>query len=163
MRKRSAVGTRPDALQVEIAWRVRAASSAAGLLRRVARHVARGEGFQAGILSVAVVGRRAMATLHERHSGVAGATDVLTFDLGTDKKRHWIEGEIVVCRDVAVREARARSAAPIRELALYVAHGVLHLAGHDDHVPAGYIRMHRAENRYLSQVSLGSVFGTIID
>ncbi|MEP0847258.1 MAG: rRNA maturation RNase YbeY [Phycisphaerae bacterium] len=150
-------------LTIEVDWRVRGDSSVAAVLRRAARHAAASERFRSGELAIVVVGRRAMARLHERHRGQRSATDVLTFDLGTDRRRRLIEGDIVVCADVAARRARggagARSRRALRaELALYVVHGVLHLAGYDDHDPAGFRRMHAREDALLAELGLGRVF-----
>jgi len=135
------------------------------LLLRAARHAAAAEGFRAGCLSIAVVGTRRMATLHERFLGVAGPTDVITFDFDTDRTQGWLEGEIVVCADVAARAAagqvgaaRLTHKAVHRELALYVVHGILHLAGYDDRDPDDYARMHAREDQLLSECGVGAVF-----
>lgn len=86
--------------------------------------------------------------------------------------RRTLDGEIVTCADVAwsAADAQRRQAGSRRsggtsvarraalELALYVAHGVLHLAGHDDRTPRGFRRMHERENRLLAQLGLGRVF-----
>lgn len=146
------------ALAIDVDWRVRRDPAAAALLRRAARHAALAEGFQTGRLSIVVVGRRAMSQLHERHRGQRGPTDVLTFDLGADRRRRLVEGDIVVCGDVAARRTGRRGRAFRAELALYVVHGVLHLAGYDDHDPAGFRRMHAREDALLVELGLGRVF-----
>lgn len=150
-----------NTLTIEITWRPRNSWQALRLLERVARHACQAEGFNAGMLSVAVVGARAMATLHQQYAGIAGPTDVLTFDLGSDHAANRIDAEIVVCTDVAQRNAAKRSAtlATARaELALYVVHGVLHLAGYTDKTDPGYTQMHAREDALLAQLGLGPVF-----
>ncbi len=149
-----------------MAWRVARLPDAGKLLARAARHAARAERFTHGELSIAVVGARRMSRLHERHAGRRGATDVLTFDLGTDRQRGVLDAEIVVCADVARRRAPARPAsrrapsprAVQAELALYVVHGLLHLAGYDDHAPRGFAAMHAREDALLSELGLGALF-----
>lgn len=153
----------PRGLAIDVDWRVRREPSSAALLRRAARHAALAERFRSGELAIVVVGRRAMTRLHERHRGQRGPTDVLTFDLGTDRRRRLIEGDIVVCADVAARRAARKSGmralrALRAELALYVVHGVLHLAGYDDHDPAGFRRLHAREDALLVELGLGRVF-----
>jgi len=59
-------------------------------------------------------------------------------------------GEVVVSVEKAIAEARRRRIAPEREVALYTAHGVLHLLGYGDHTPAERRRMRRAERRALA-------------
>ncbi len=156
-------------LEITITWNLRRNWHAQPLLQRVATHIARAEGFTAGSLSIAVVGARAMSTLHERFMNIAGPTDVMTFDLDTDRAAGMLEAEIVVCADVAQRAARRRRnktgaqcgpsmAAARAELALYVTHGILHLAGYDDHDPADFARMHAREDELLTALGLGRVF-----
>ena len=131
------------------------------LLRRVARHVAAAEGFHRGRLSVAVVGARRMASLHRRYMGLNAPTDVLAFDLGCDRRQGRLDGEIILCADIARREAARRGgtrAAARAELALYLVHGLLHLAGYDDHRRADYERMHAREDELLGRLGLGPVF-----
>jgi probable rRNA maturation factor len=147
-------------VRVDVRFTLRSSLGARALLERCARHAALAEGLTRGSLSIAVVGARRMARLHERYAGVPGATDVLTFDLGTDRRGGWIEGEIVVCADVAraamPRTAlRSATAAALRsELALYVVHGVLHLAGWSDASARDFAHMHARERVLLAQLGL---------
>jgi probable rRNA maturation factor len=150
-----------ESFDTEVHWQPRNSWRAVPLLHRVAAHALRAEGFTTGRLSVAVVGATAMATLHQRFLGQPGPTDVLSFDLGTDRRRGHVEGEVIVCADVARRRAarRSRSLQAARaELALYVVHGILHLAGYDDKTAAGFRGMHAREDQILSGLGLGSVF-----
>lgn len=159
---------RAAALSVEIAWRLRASWGCEALLARVARTVALAEGLSRGTISIGVVGQRAMARLHEQFLGVSGPTDVITFDLrdpDATANHHdgaaasHVLGEIVVCADVARRQAAAPTRrAQVAELALYVTHGVLHLAGYDDHTPSAFARMHAREDELLNKLGLGRVF-----
>jgi probable rRNA maturation factor len=145
-------------LTVAALTRLRRCDTHLPLLRRVALAAARAEGFRRGELSIAVVGRAAMRTLHRRFMDDDSPTDVLTFDLGTDARAGALAGEIVVCADVAAAEARRRQLAFAHETALYVVHGVLHLAGYDDHAPAAFRRMHAREDELLRCAGLGAVF-----
>jgi probable rRNA maturation factor len=161
-----------DKLQIDINWRPRTDWHAVPLLRRVARFVAQAEGFRAGTLSISVVGRRAMTTLHSRSLGLAEPTDVLSVDYGTNRRCAILDGEIVLCADVALQRVRAMAKAhrrkpllarsllkPARaELALYLTHGLLHLAGYDDHTAREFERMHRREDELLSALGLGPLF-----
>jgi len=153
---------RASTLTVSITSRLRTTPRA--FLQRLpgaARAALTAEGFRTGELSLALVGDAAMRRLHREYMNVDSTTDVLTFDLGTDRKARRIEGEIVVCAAVARRAAGGKRAAPRRvlaELALYVVHGVLHLAGYDDHDEANYARMHAREDEILSTLGYGRVF-----
>jgi len=98
---------------------------------------------------VALVDDTTIAELHQRFLGIEGPTDVLSFP----------GGEIVVSADTARREAAARGIPALAELVLYVVHGALHLAGHDDRRPKARAKMRAAERRVLAQLGFGDVFG----
>jgi len=98
---------------------------------------------------VALVTDETIAELHERFLEKPGPTDVLSFP----------HGEIVVSGDTALREAQRRDIDPVHELMLYVVHGALHLAGHDDRTERQEKEMRAAERRVLHQLGLGDVFG----
>lgn len=113
-----------------------------------------------GEARVRIVGDAEMAPAHARHTGVAGTTDVLTFDLrddpasgGTD-----LDVDIMVCVDEASRRAAEFGHTPERELLLYIVHGVLHCLGHDDHDDASFERMHAAEDQLLERIGVGRTF-----
>lgn len=109
-------------------------------------------------LNLAVVDDARMSQLHEQYLGIAGTTDVLTFDL-RDEPNGPVEGDIVVCMDEAGRQAVHRGHDTRLELLLYAVHGLLHLMGEDDHAPADYEKMHRREDELLTLAGLGAVFG----
>jgi len=83
-------------------------------------------------------------------------TDVLAFDLSSDGSSYRrgrgrvkvIDGEIIISATTAVRNARTFKTTPVGEIRLYVIHGILHLLGYDDHVPAD-IKMMRAQEAKL--------------
>jgi probable rRNA maturation factor len=109
-------------------------------------------------LSVALVGDRRMARLHERFMGLPGPTDVLTFPLEQDGRGRVTAGDVVVCVPEARRQAKAHGVSVERELLLYALHGMLHLCGYDDRTDAAFAAMHRTEDRILSQLGVGPVF-----
>jgi probable rRNA maturation factor len=111
-----------------------------------------------GELRLRVVHDPVMTDLHQRHTNVPGTTDVLTFDL-RPMGLGPVDADIVVCLDEARRQALTRGHAPERELLLYAVHGLLHCLGHDDHDDDAYQHMHAAEDRLLTALGVGPVFG----
>jgi probable rRNA maturation factor len=99
-----------------------------------------------------------MASLHKKFMGVAGPTDVLTFELERGARGAVTAGEVVVCVSYARREARRRGVELHHELLLYALHGILHLSGFDDRAPAGHRRIHEEEDRILRLIGIGPVF-----
>jgi len=101
-------------------------------------------------VAVVFVSDAELARLHRVTLGDPSLTDVLAFDLGRGEAGP--AGELYVSVERARAEARARGIAPEGELALYVAHGCLHLCGHDDRRPAARARMRAAERAVLSRL-----------
>lgn len=154
---RRAAPARNAGVRVAIVCEDDSLAEVAPLLRRVAKFALAAEGLHRGEVSIAVVRGRRMARLHAEYSGVPGPTDVLTFDLGSQPEAGIVNGEIVVCSDVARRNARS-SAGLHAELALYVTHGTLHLAGYDDAKVSDFRRMHAREDELLRRLGIGPVF-----
>ena len=85
--------------------------------------------------------------MHRAIMGIAGATDVITqaYD-AIPPEAPGLYGELFVNTDQALRAApKRRGWNPAKELLLYIAHGMDHLSGADDHDPADYARMRRRE------------------
>jgi probable rRNA maturation factor len=99
-----------------------------------------------GELSVALLTDAALAGLHGRYLADPSKTDVITF---AGNPVHGQAGEICVSVDAARRQAGRAAARLSREIALYVVHGWLHLAGYDDLRPEAKRAMRRAERRAL--------------
>jgi probable rRNA maturation factor len=103
-----------------------------------------------GELSVVFLTDAALARLHAEFLDDPTTTDVITFEgdpaLGT-------AGEICVSADTAAAYARTHGRDFSAELTLYLVHGWLHLAGHDDLVPAKKRAMRRAEARAMRFVT----------
>ena len=132
----------------------RQASSHSVTSRQIIRAVqAALDGRPARSISVAIVDDASMAALHERYLGDDRPTDVLAFDLREDPAAGAIDGEIVVSAETAARAATRLKVDAGEELLRYAIHGTLHLAGFNDHTPAGRRRMRAEENRILASFS----------
>jgi len=86
-----------------------------------------------------LISDRRMALLHRKFLGQSGPTDVMTFQ----------HGEIFISVDTARRHARAFENSLLRELKLYIVHGLLHLHGFDDQTPSQARKMKAAQERIL--------------
>ncbi|MEK7865529.1 MAG: rRNA maturation RNase YbeY [Planctomycetota bacterium] len=89
--------------------------------------------------------------VNRRFLGRRGVTDVIAFPLaeGVAPPGTPLLGEVVVCVERAISEARRRRLPLDREIVLYAIHGVLHLLGYDDHAAADIRRMRAAESEAL--------------
>ena len=93
-------------------------------------------------LSILLVGEVAMAALHEHYMDEPGSTDVLSFPMdelraGTadEPSPEGILGDIVICPEVAKRQAQTAGHTTEVEMRLLLTHGILHLLGHDHAEP----------------------------
>ena len=118
----------------------------------------------AGEARVRITDDAHMAAVHERHTGVAGTTDVLTFDLRTTNtptgEPGMLDADILICWDEAVRQSRERGHPAEHEALLYIVHGCLHCLGYDDRTDDGFRRMHDTEDRILTAAGVGALFGS---
>ena len=93
-------------------------------------------------ISIVCVGTQRMRSVNKKYLGHDYVTDVITFDLEGS-------GEILICPQVASRNAKIYGTSLQREILLYVVHGLLHLAGYDDHSPKDIRRMRAKEKQLL--------------
>jgi probable rRNA maturation factor len=112
-------------------------------------------------LGVNLVGAREMALVNETFLQHEGATDVITFDHNENSNKRLartlappnIHGELFICVDVAIAQAKEFNSSWQAEVMRYVVHGVLHLLGYDDLQPALRRWMKREENRLVRILS----------
>lgn len=120
------------------------------LTRAVATLDAHAEKFRGGCppgeLSLVFLTDAALAQLHADFLADPTTTDVITFE---GQPTLGVAGEICVSADTAAAFARQHRRDFATELALYVVHGWLHLAGYDDLQPAKKRVMRRAEARAM--------------
>ena len=94
--------------------------------------------------------------MHRAIMGVEGATDVITqaYD-AIPPEDPGLFGELFVNVDQARRAApNRRNWSVAREVLLYIAHGMDHLSGADDHSPRDYNTMRRRELGWLKCLKL---------
>lgn len=108
-------------------------------------------------LGITLVGPVEMARVNWQFLQHEGSTDVITFDHTENQisrrksstPRRNISGELFICMEDAVAQARSFRTTWPAELVRYIVHGVLHLLGHDDHGTVPRRRMKREENRLV--------------
>ncbi|MBM3997987.1 MAG: rRNA maturation RNase YbeY [Planctomycetes bacterium] len=134
-------------------------------IRRLVERIVTDAGYRDAEISIAIVDDARMRALNAEYLGHDYSTDVLSFRLDSEAGGRAanagarLEGELIVCRDTARRGAAACGWDAADELLLYIAHGTLHLIGHDDATDSGRLAMRRAETEYLGRIDarLGEV------
>ena len=107
-------------------------------------------------LTFYLVGAKKMAGINEGHMHHEGPTDVITFDYCEHAIRNTqnaLVGEVFICPDVAVTQAREFRTTWQSEIVRYIVHSLLHLCGHDDLKPAARREMKRHENRLVRKLA----------
>jgi probable rRNA maturation factor len=117
-------------------------------------------------LSVLLVDEATMADLHDRWLGEPGPTDVLAFPMdelqtpppGGSQAEHNSDeeagqallGDVVLCPQVAIEQARQGNHSVQDELDLLCTHGILHLLGYDHAEPDEHATMFGLQDRLLA-------------
>lgn len=126
----------------------------------VARHVLGEMGVNPmAELSVLLVDVDYMTELNHRWMGGDGPTDVLAFPMDESSVDHGpsegatgepaLLGDIVLCPEIAAKQAATAGHSPADELHLLTVHGVLHLLGYDHAEPEEEREMFALQARLL--------------
>ena len=125
-----------------------------------------------GGVCVSFLSPAGIARVNEDFLGHHGATDVISFDYRSGEADPGFaepdcfeveDGdaapsvELIVCPAVAYEQAVKRGLPYAEEVALYVAHGLLHAAGYDDLNPKAKRVMRRAEKRVMKGLREGGL------
>jgi probable rRNA maturation factor len=143
-------------MSVVIANRQRTKKINARLLRKIAQALLAELEIEDAELGINLVGAKEMAELNWKFLRHEGSTDVITFDHADGAHgaaRPALHGELFICIDDAVLQAKQFKADWQSEIVRYIVHGVLHLLGHDDHRVAARKKMKREENRLLRRLA----------
>ena len=130
----------------------------AAALRRWAA-LALGRRARGSELALLIVGAARSRALNRRYRGRDYPTNVLSFPAAAQPAAASVMlGDIVICPEVLLREARAQHKAPRAHwMHLYV-HGVLHLIGHDHEQRAQARRMEQREVRVLRALGVANPY-----
>lgn len=94
------------------------------------------------VVEISIISDPAIAAVHADFMNDPAPTDVITFH----------HGEILISADTARAKAEELGQPLLRELLLYVIHGLLHLNGHEDQERDARQRMHEIQERILQEV-----------
>jgi probable rRNA maturation factor len=107
-------------------------------------------------LSVILVDEAAMEQLHVQWMDEPGPTDVLSFPMdelrpGSDEEESpaGLLGDVVLCPQVAAKQAETAGHTTQEELLLLTTHGILHLLGYDHAEPDEEKEMFALQRRLL--------------
>ena len=96
-------------------------------------------------ISILLISDRRMSSLHRRFLNKTGSTDVITFD----------HGEIFISVETAREHACQFRTSTLREIQLYIVHGLLHLNGFEDRSKTGAQKMEETQHKILAVAKVG--------
>lgn len=124
-------------------------------VRAVVEAVCAGEGARIASLGVVLGDHDLVHDLNREWLGHDYETDVVSFVLDEEAPaRGEVDGEVYVDLDTAAERAPEFRVTMEHEALRYVAHGVLHLVGHDDATEAERAAMRALEDRYLAEAGV---------
>jgi probable rRNA maturation factor len=102
-------------------------------VRRLANLMLAELGLEQAELSVLLTGDELMAELNGSYRGKRRPTDVLAFAMDESAPRSGprMLGDVVISLETAGRQAKRARHSLVREVTILLAHGLLHLVGHD--------------------------------
>lgn len=129
-------------------------------IRRAVVLAASDQGCRCGQIGLRLCSDASIHEINRTHLGHDYPTDVISF--GYELAPPSVEGELIVSGDTAIQKAGELVAATSGqwtvedELLLYIIHGVLHIAGMDDHDAADREAMRQAEQRVLDRLGVAA-------
>ncbi len=129
---------------------------ASRMARRMAKRFLSFLGLDNIELSIVITSDSRIRVLNHQWRGKNEATDVLSFPAGQEEGfgATRLLGDIVISLDTARKQAHFQKVSVEQELARYLAHGLLHLLGHDHHQPQQTTIMASLEEQLLGEVGL---------
>lgn len=132
-------------------------ADADGLIRRVIETALDGEGVRGGVC-VLITDAEEIQTLNRTYRNIDRVTDVLTFPAWEGDAilcpPDGYLGDIAICYERAVSQAKDYGHSLERELAFLAVHGALHLLGYDHMEPADERKMLQKQEEILTTMGL---------
>lgn len=167
--RRETKPSEPPGLSLAVQYAVQADELPRWRLRRWAKQAVTGvacarveaglETFSAVTLTIRLVDANEGRQLNRDFRGKDYATNVLTFEYGTDPDGN-ASGDIVLCLPVLLREATEQNKTLLAHAAHLTVHGVLHALGYDHIEPNEAQRMESLEIAVLHKMRLANPYLT---
>lgn len=109
-------------------------------------------------LPVILLDDEEITAINEQYLNHEGPTDVISFDYvedfdeDIDDDDEFTIGELYISLETAERQGKEFGKSLNDELLLYIAHGILHICGFDDHCDEDIAEMRKAEANTLAEL-----------
>jgi len=125
-----------------------------GRIRTLCEQILDESGIKSGRINVVLVNSDTIQQFNRDFLKHDYPTDTISFPAEYRQSDGHLEGEVLVCTEIAKERAEEFSWAAESELLLYVVHGVLHLIGFDDSTPEQQAVMQEKERSYLATLGI---------
>ncbi len=123
-------------------------------IKALAQTVISSENWETDEVTIHFVETQRIIDLHQEFFNDPTTTDCISFPMDEKGAQGYhVLGEIFVCPETAIRYAAENSEDPVKETALYVVHGLLHLMGYDDIDESDRMEMRAAEKRHMDHLA----------
>lgn len=123
-------------------------------VRTVCERILNDNGIKNGKLNVVLVDSGTIQQYNRDFLQHDYPTDSISFPIEDRRNEGYLEGEVLVCTEIARERAKEFGWTAEEELLLYVVHGMLHLTGFDDITPAQQTVMQKKEREYLATLGI---------
>lgn len=121
----------PRRVAVEVSSTLRKMPLSAARTRELVELTMASEKIRDAMISIAFVGKSAIASLNRNYLKHSGPTDVISFGMRRDKSVATVIGDIYICPEIAARNAKRLKISVKQEIERLVVHGSLHVAGNE--------------------------------
>jgi probable rRNA maturation factor len=121
----------PRRVVVEVSSTVRRMPLSAARTRELVELTMASEKIRDAMISIAFVGKTAIAALNSNYLKHAGPTDVISFGMKRENQTGPVIGDIYICPEIAQRNAKRLKISVRQEIERLVVHGSLHVAGNE--------------------------------
>jgi len=125
-----------------------------GKVRMVCERILHDSGIKSGKINVVLVDSDTIGQYNRDFLQHDYPTDTISFPTEYRQDEGHLEGEVLVCTEIAQERAEEFSWTADEELLLYVVHGMLHLIGYDDTDAEQQAKMQEKERDYLATLGI---------
>ncbi len=118
-------------------------------LKNIAEQVFEAEKIDDVFLSIALVDKKTICQLNKEYRDVDSPTDVLSFNFQKPGNHKSIDGEVIICPEVA-REGLGKKQDLFEEIVSLLVHGILHLLNYNHEKMGEAKKMEQRQKQLLS-------------
>ncbi len=121
-------------------------------IKKLILKIIEGEGIkESGCINICFTDDSLIKKFNLKYLKTNSSTDVMAFNLSNNSIGKILLADIMISTDTALRNAREFKTKTDYELMLYIAHGILHILGYNDHNKTQRKLMRKKETEYVNR------------